>query len=277
MKSLSGESRKTIVPVRSSGVSGTVQRAVGVALVGLHRLAVEGGVRAARREGVDLDVVVAKLLRDGPRQAHHRRLRGDVVRVRGGPAARAVQERAGPDVDDLAAALLAHVGEDGPDAEERPAHVDGEDAVPPGHVDVHEPAHLVAAEVLKQRCVVHKTVDAAEALHCEAGHCLRLLLVAHVNLQWQRLAARRGDDLRGLRAVDDVAGDHLRALLAQPAGVGLPDVPSRASHDDDLILDALHVRSPSPSVGFPARFRSDCPAALRFSEAPPDCRTRTPT
>src|SRR6266571_3861595 len=61
--------------------------------------------RAARRDAVDADAVLADLARESAREAEHPRFRGDVVDA----ARRALQRRARADVDDLPVAACPHV------------------------------------------------------------------------------------------------------------------------------------------------------------------------
>src|SRR6266702_45936 len=82
--------------------------------------------RAARRDAVHADAVLAELARERASEAQHARFRGDIVDA----ARRALQRGARADVDDLAVAALAHVRDHGARGEPGAAQVDRHHAVP---------------------------------------------------------------------------------------------------------------------------------------------------
>ena len=123
------------------------------------------------------------------------------------------------DVDDLASALLAHVGDDGPGAEEDASHVDVHDPVPLVEVDFQ---HGACGQAVVDAGIVDDAVDAAKALHRLAGHLKGVFLVGDVGMERQDLCTGLDAHLGGVAAVADVADTSL-APLGAAEGVRLAE------------------------------------------------------
>jgi len=133
------------------------------------------------------------------------------------------------DIHDGTAALSTHGGHHGLAAVPHALHVDCEDAVPLGRVDVLEIGQLDLAKV---GCVVDQAVYAAESLQGGRGHGLRGRVVGHIGAHVQRLSAGPGDEVHGLVGRAHVGHHDARALGAASQRKCLANAGGRTGDDD---------------------------------------------
>src|SRR5690606_21557760 len=158
--------------------------------------------------------------------------RVDALEVAGGDAVD------GGDVDDAAAAVLAHqlAGFDGHEEVAADVHVNG----------LLEGRQIGVQDVRELRVgggVVDQDVEAAELLADLREHGLDLLHLADVAGDRSGLAAGSVDGVGNrLATVDLAAGnDHVRALLGQQLGDGFADAAAGAGNEGDLAVEVEQV------------------------------------
>src|SRR6266404_2272478 len=161
----------------------------------------QGGDRAARADGVDVDVVTGELERGDAGHADDGALAAGVDGV--GRAREALAGDRG-DVDDDAAAAGNHLARHALQAEEHALAVDAHDAVPVGLGEIHDVRAPGDAGIVDQH------IDAAERLDHAAHHLVDARQVADVGGQRQAPPAGGGDrrgGLLGCGLVDVHGGD----------------------------------------------------------------------
>ena len=145
------------------------------------------------------------------------------------------------DVDDRAAALLLHHGDDVLHGEEGAFQVDREDAIPFRLRHLDHAAHLGDADIVVEH------VDAAIGFQAGRDHRLDIGGARDIGGERRRLAALAGDDidgfLRGLAVAVDAK--HLRALARKGHRGRLAVAPARpdrtgADHHRCLALEPFH-------------------------------------
>src|SRR5262249_20318440 len=150
----------------------------------------------------------------------------------------ALERGAGADVDDLAVALLAHMGDDGTARQPGAAEIDRHHAVPLGGVDLIErrARHRHGGE---DRGVVDEDVDAAVALDRASGHFRDARLLGDVGAHGEATHLRR--HALGRRPVE-LGDDDGGALLCKPAGICFADAVPATGDDRDTTLQSFHRR-----------------------------------
>ena len=220
--------RQLVALDRSSG-NGDVAKLLDHLGVGLDT----GSHREPGRDAVDVDPVLAELLRQRTGEGDDRALRGHVVEQE----RHAAEGRPRRDVHDLAAALLPHRRHCRPAGQEHRGDVDVHHLPPLLERDLRERPH-------RQGCVeagvVDQDVQAAVPVERLVDHPLHVLLVRDI----------RADAALGRVQV----GDHdRRGLGREPLGDRRSD-PLRAAGDErDLALEATHL-SGENEVGIRIRF-----------------------
>src|SRR5262249_38518728 len=128
-------------------------------------------------------------------------------------------------------------------AQERPAQVHADDAVPVGHGEVLDQA------LREDACVVDQNIHAPEGVEHPLYHCAHMRLVRHVGTHEER-ALPGGPDrlLHGRSALvgGDVGDGDVRTLAGEPLGDTTPDAASAAGYDGDLVCEPAHTALPSP-------------------------------
>ena len=212
---------------------------------GLDELDGALGQRRPGRDRVHADPVRAELERHRLRQPPDRVLRRAVVREPGAARVDRVDRR---DVDDRAAvALLPHLRRGGPDAEERAADVDAEDAVELGR------RHVLEQEVREHAGVVDEHVEPAEAL--DGGPDQRARRPAST-----RDVALGGRDGRGPRRRAVARAPSSRSARRSASTTAAPASARRRAH-----AKPNPCAAPVTSATLPLRSTSDASDAARAS------------
>ena len=152
-------------------------------------------------------------------------------------------------IDDRAAALPRHHGNDVLHGKKGALEIDGEDAVPIRLRYVDHASHLGDADIVVEH------VDAAIGLEACRDHRLDIAGAGDIGGEGGRLAAFGCDDLRGLFRGGAIAIDakHLRALARKRHRGRLAIAPARpdragADHHRCLALEPFHRLLPSQFV-----------------------------
>ena len=192
----------------------------------------------ARQDAVDPDMIARELHGGCLRHLVHRRLGGAVGDV-GNPEMADRGDRR--DVDDRAAALLLHHGNDVLHGEIGALEIDREDVIPARLVHLDDISHFGDADIVVEH------VDAAIGLQARRHHRLDLGFARDVGGESGRLAALAGDDFDGLLGCRRIAIDakHLRALAREGGSGRLAIAPagtdrSCAHHHRRLALEPFH-------------------------------------
>ena len=193
-------------------------------------------------------MLARKFDRGGARHLIHRGLGGAVGDVGEAEMADRGDRR---DIDDRAAALLHHHGNDVFHGEVRTLEIDGKDVVPARFAHIDDASHLCDAYIVVEH------IDAAIGLQARRHHRLDVGGARDVRGERGCFAALACDDLHGLFRSSRVAIDakHLRALARKGRGGRLavaPARPDRACADNkrDFSLEPIHRRLPVCLVAF---------------------------
>src|SRR6516225_9325682 len=196
------------------------------------------GLHQPRKDRVDPDMLRSELDRRGARHLVHRGLGGAVGDIR---YADVTDRGDRGDIDDRAATLPDHHGNDVLHGKIGALEIDGEDAVPFGFIDLDHAAHLGNADIVVEH------VDPAEGRKAGFHHRLDIAGPGNIGGKGPRLAALLCDDARRLFDCGGVAIDakHLRSLARKGDCRRLAVAPTgadraRADHHRRLALEPVH-------------------------------------
>ena len=190
------------------------------------------GEDVARGEGVGGDVSSGDFLGDGLGQADEGGLGGGVV----GLAGVAGDAHDGGHVDDAAASLADHEGQDGPGAEESAAEIHVEGVVPFGGSHAHEES------IIADSRVIDENINAIPLLTDGGDHLLYLGFVGNVGLKGEGLAALGRDFIHELVSegfAGVVVDGDFDAFGGESEGYGASDAAGGAGDEGYMAIEVM--------------------------------------